>query len=451
MRRSGRLSPNTPGSIKIDRESWWGHVSYALTIAPLAAAVESGVFEDHSSGVSILDGEELQRPEMRRVVRAWRRVWLYSDPDITTRVTLDLPVHDSLQEGLRRAQWAAHLESLSAVEALHGAALDALPPAEREFARGWCRAARLFAVAAAHTDLDKLIFPLGAGYPPERILEEKEEDASDGSHAAAGRACESVPYGPLHVVAEAEDDPVVRRNTQRCVRTVRWLGTLPGPAFAVLCLLWRRACVSYPARRGAARALRRACYGGLRGKAGAVGRSIAYMFVPNLNYRKLSPPFGIDPAEEVEYDPELEPGDPLKLKPRPPGSRPLNPLQQPWYDGPRPQVRDGRPDEDGDDGLGSSAGGMFPPGTEPPDMGFEAYEIAKKKIEEKRQRVMEMRRQMMEEGGTRGRDSSRGASVGTHSAVKGRYASDAVGEEDRRKPVDVDGESPANYTTTVFT
>ncbi|CAM9861996.1 unnamed protein product, partial [Laminaria digitata] len=168
MRRSGRLS-SKPGSIKVDEKSWWGRVSYALTIVPLAAAADTDLCDDGS--VSILDGDDLQLPEMQRAVRAWRRVWRFSDADIAPRVLLDLPVHDSLLERVRRAQWAAHLESLDAVEALYKEEFDALPSsAEREFARGWCRASRLLAVAAAHTNVDRLLLPLGAGYPPERVL-----------------------------------------------------------------------------------------------------------------------------------------------------------------------------------------------------------------------------------------------------------------------------------------
>lgn len=384
MRRSGRLS-STPDSIKIDRDSWWGHASFALTIAPLAAAIESDIWPE---GVSILDAGELRRPEMKRAVRAWRRVWQYTDITILQRLVFDHPVHDTLQEGLRRAQWAAHLESLDAVEALYGASLDALPPAEREFARGWCRAARLFAAAAAHTNLDRRIYTLGAGYPPERILKARQEKVDVDNEDY------SVPHGPPELVAEANADPVARRNTRRCIRSVRWLGNLPAPAFAAIRLMWRRACMSYPARRTAAQVLHRACYGGVVAKAKAWGRSMLNMFLPNLNYRKLTPPFGVDPAEEVEFDPDFERRDPTKPLPRPPGSHPLNPLQQPWYDGPRPQYRAGGPLEDGDDSLTGSYGGMFPPGREISDMGFEASEREEREMEEMLQKAIEARREV---------------------------------------------------------
>lgn len=376
-------------------------MSYALTIAPLAAAVESGLWEEDS--VSILHGgEDLQLPEMRRAVRAWRRVWRFNDADISERVLLDMPVHDSLQERVRRAQWAAHLESLEAVEALYKKEFDALPSAaEREFARGWCRAARLLAVAAAHTNLDRLIFPLGAGYPPERIL--TNNAGGDTADYITGEL-DSVPYGPPHLVEEATTDPVLALNTRRSVESVRWLGTLRAPTFAVLCLLWQRSCTSYPSRLGAARALRRACYGGKRDKAKAWGRSLWYMFVPDLNYRKLAPPFGVDPAEEVEYDPDMELRDPGKPLPRPPGSRPLNPLQWPWYDGRRPDPRAVEGPDDNDDGFGAGSESMFPPGRVPGNIGFEALQRIDREIMEDLRRAK--KRKEDTEGGREHGDSS---------------------------------------------
>lgn len=401
MRRSGRLS-STPGSIKVDPSSWWGRVSFALTIVPLAAAVESGVWQDETTpAVSILglsvggerqgQKDDLQLPEMRRAVRAWKRVWLCDDDDIATRVRLDMPVHDSLQERVRRAQWAAHLESLDAVDALYGEEFEKLPSnAEREFARGWCRAARLFAEAAAHTNLDQCLLPLGAGYAPERILID-DDDTVPGATTAADeqpQPLESVPYGPPDLIAEAESDSaVVALNTRRCVASVRWLGSLRAPVFGTLRHLWRRSCASYPARRGAAQVLRKACYGGRGAKAAAWGKAFLFMFVPNLNYRKLTFPLGVDPAEEVEYDPEFKFYDFSKPSPQPPGSLPLNPLQWPWYDGRRPDPSAGLSGAgwgEDDDGLlwSSEIGGMFPPGAIPVDGSFEARQRREREIME---------------------------------------------------------------------
>ncbi|CAB1110617.1 unnamed protein product [Ectocarpus sp. CCAP 1310/34] len=224
MRRSGRLS-STPGSIKVDPNSWWGRVSFALTIVPLVAAVESGAWDDDQvAAISVLgvsgDGsgrnDDLQLPELRRAVRAWRRVWRFRDPDIADRVVLDMPVHDSLQERVRRAQWAAHLESLDAVEALYGKEFDMLPSkAEREFARGWCRAARLFAAAAAHTNLERCLLPLGAGYAPERLLTDDDDFLTAAARKQGPRSLESVPFGPPDLVAEAERDSAVAGNAGR--------------------------------------------------------------------------------------------------------------------------------------------------------------------------------------------------------------------------------------------
>lgn len=353
MKRSGRLSA-APGSIKVDRGSWWGHVSFALTIVPLAAAAESGAFGD---AISILDADDLRRPPMRRAVRAWQRVWCNTDPIIVERLQRREPVHDVLQEGIRRAQWAAHLESLEAVEALYTDAFLALPPGEREFASGWCRVARLFAAAAAHNSLDKVIFPLGGGCSPEQVI---------GAREGAEGGDPGLEDGAL---ADAEPDrTLAQRKTRRCARSLRWLGKLPGPAFAVLAFLWRRSCVSYPARRSAVRRLHRLCYGGVGGKAAAVTRSIAFMLVPDINYRKMTLPLGIDPVEHVEYDPDYEPPDPDRPAPRPPGAPILNPLQRPWYDGPRPGGRDDGPIENDDDGFGEVPMGLYPLGTEPADL-----------------------------------------------------------------------------------
>ncbi|CAN0005358.1 unnamed protein product, partial [Discosporangium mesarthrocarpum] len=171
MRRSGRLSPN-PGGIKVDHSSWWGWVSYALTVVPLSAALDSGLWSD----TIVINGgqEELGRRAMRRAVRAWRRVWLFQDNDLFLQAIQALArrgaVHDALVEQLRGAHWAAVLESLRAVEACHGDKLAALPQEEQEFARGWLRAAQLLAVAKAPTDLDGMLLRLGAGYAPERVL-----------------------------------------------------------------------------------------------------------------------------------------------------------------------------------------------------------------------------------------------------------------------------------------
>lgn len=408
-------------------------MSYALTIVPLAAVSASGFWQDDS--VAILDGDDLQLPEMKRAVRAWRRVWRFHDVDMAMRVGLALPVHDALQERIRRAQWAAHLESLDAVEALYGKELDALPSsAEREFARGWCRAARLFAVAAAHTNLDKLIFPLGAGYPPERMLQDRTAGGED-----VDRKQEGLPYAPPDVVAEAEADPVAALNTRRCVDSVRWLGTLRRPAFATLRILWKRACASYPSRREATRVLRRACYGGKRAKTAAWGKSFLSIFVPDINYRKLTPPFGIDPAEEVEYDLDMEPRDPAKPPPRPSGPRPLNPLQRPWYDGRRPDPLTGAPDED-DDGLAGTDEGMFPRGATPADMSFEALQRIEREIAEDLRRAKERLRDRDIEGVSRsdGREADRvdegsGSSDG-NVRLQGRLAN-GVGDDSETSTV----------------
>lgn len=442
MRRSGRLS-STPGSIKVDRGSWWGRVSYALTIIPLAAAVECGAavsilgLGGGGGGDSGSDGQglkdDLQLPQLRRAVRAWKRVWSFSDPDIATRLQMNLPVHDSLQERVRRAQWAAHLESLDAVDALYGEEFDGLPSeAEREFARGWCRAARLLSEAAAHTNLDRCLLPLGAGYAPERMLTGDDDDgaAADDEDAAggavAGATAEEESSGAFE---DSCDLAVVALNTRRCVASVRWLGTLRTPVFGALLRFWRRSCVSYPARREAARVLRRACYGGRRAKAVAWARSCLFMFVPDLNYRKLSFPLGVDPAEVVDYDPDFSLADASKPRPRPPGSLPSNPLQWPWYSGRRPDEHAetaGAGWGEDDDGLleGSAVvGGLFPRGREPVDRSFEALQRREREIMKDLRAAKEYydKRKSSEEGGSDGNSGSKsrgGADDNTTSRVR---------------------------------
>ncbi|CAM9499791.1 unnamed protein product [Hapterophycus canaliculatus] len=344
----------------------------------------------------------------------------------------------SIKERFRRAQWAAHLESLRAVETLYGEEFDKLPSdAEREFARGWCRAARLFAEAAAHTNLERCLFPLGAGYAPERML-------TDG-HAGgvtAQEAPESSPEGgfqdgPPDWVAETgsddgDPDPAeAALATRRCVASVRWLGTLRAPVFGALRRLWRRSCTSYPARREAARVLRDACYGGRRAKAAAWGKSFLFLFVPDVNYRKLTLPLGVDEAEEVEYDPDFMLYDFSRPPPRPAGSLPLNPLQRPWYDGRRPNPSAaGTPgagwDED-DDGLLESwevaLGGMFPRGREPVDNSFEALQRREREIIEDlraaREKLDQEMRRRSEEGSSSGVGASAARSGATAKPKKG--------------------------------
>lgn len=405
-------------------------MSYALTIVPLAAAVESGPWhKEEVRGISFLglggeghpQTDDLQLPEMQRAVRAWRRVWRFSDQDIADRVLLEMPVHDSLQERFRRAQWAAHLESLHAVETLYREEFDKLPSdAEREFARGWCRAARLFAEAAAHTDLDRCLFPLGAGYAPERML-------TDGDESSGSLKEGKVHGGPLDLVAEIDSEgnddesAAVALHTRRCVASVRWLGTLRAPVFGSLRLLWRRSCASYPARRQAARVLRDACYGRRRAKAAAWGKSFLFLFVPDVNYRKLTIPLGVDEAEEVEYDPEFMLRDYSRPPPRPAGSVPLNPLQRPWYDGRRPDPSAGMGWDEDDDGLIEisevAMGGMFPRGREPVDNSFEAMQRREREIMED---LRAAREKMESEARNRSREGSSGGGVNAAGAGAAR-------------------------------
>lgn len=446
MRRSGRLS-STPGSIKVDPSSWWGRVSYALTIIPLAAAAECGadvsILGLGGSGDRQGQKDDLQLPQLRRAVRAWKRVWCFNDPDIALRVLLNTPVHDSLQERVRRAQWEAHLESLDAVDALYGEEFDKLPSdAEREFARGWCRAARLFAAAAAHTNLDRCLLPLGAGYAPERMLTCDEDDGGGTGTVASATTTEESSEEALD---SSSDLAVVALNTGRCVASVRWLGTLRAPVFGALRRLWRRSCVSYPARREAARVLRKACYGGRRAKAAAWAKSFLLMFVPDLNYRKLSLPLGVDPAEEVEYDLEFRLSDVSKPSPRPAGSRPSNPLQWPWYDGRKPDPAAGAGWGEDDDGLlgGSAvAGGMFPRGKEPVDRSFEALQRREREIMQDLRAAKEYLDELQSsEGG--GDDSSRS------SAVRRRGRGEGADETSGARAEPEGGES-AKSAKTVF-
>ena len=454
MRRSGRLS-STPGSIKVDTSSWWGRVSYALTIIPLAAAIECG------AAVSILGlGEgvrkdDLQLPQLRRAVRAWKRVWSFSDPDIAARVQLNMPVHDSLQERVRRAQWAAHLESLDAVDALYGDEFATLPSeAEREFARGWCRAARLFSEAAAHTNLDRCLLPLGAGYAPERMLT-SDDDAGGGSGGGDGAIAGAIAEEEASEASDGNSDSaVVALKTRRCVASVRWLGTLHAPVFGALRRLWRRSCASYPARREAARALRRACYGGRRAKAAAWAKSFLFMFVPDLNYRKLSFPLGVDPAEQVEYDPDFRLADVSKPPPHRAGSRPSNPLQWPWYDGRKPDPSAGAPgagwgeDDDGLMGGSPVAGGMFPRGREPVDRSFEALQRREQEIMRDLRAAKEYYDKMKSSEGGNDRGSNDGSSGAKRRRGQGEGADGAT--SGARTEPEGGSESAKSANKTVF-
>ncbi|CAM9432418.1 unnamed protein product [Choristocarpus tenellus] len=364
MRRSGRLS-STPGSIKVDSSSWWGHVSYALTVAPLSAALECGLWPD---SIPIIGCEELKQPPMARAIRAWRRVWLYQSEDIAFRAFLNLPVHDTLTEGLRRKHWAAVLESLHAVEVLHRSEFELLPWEEQKFAKGWLRTAKLLAAAAAPSDLDGMLLSLGAGYLPERLLRETSNGMEHVPYSA------SLPEGEGGQ-GEGDDDEVTRRKTRRFIRSLHWLGSLPDPAWGIALWAWKRACASYPARRAAPRTLHRWAHGGPVPRAWASVHALLCTMVPDLNYRKLTPPFGVDPAEDVEYDPAYQTpendGHGFEVD----ENELLNALQRPWYDGPRPDLEStsskvggqgGWEDEDED--------GLFPPGVDPSNLSDKAYQ-----------------------------------------------------------------------------
>ena len=432
----------------MDPSSWWGRVSYALTIVPLAAAAECGApvsilglggggSDGQQRGGGALQRDDLRLPEMRRAVRAWKRVWRFSDPDIDWRAALNAPVHDSLQERVRRAQWAAHLESLAAVEALYGEEFDGLPSeAEREFARGWCRAARLFAEAAAHTDLDHCLLPLGAGYAPERMLTRDDDDgggiAVPGSTTTGEATSSPAGDGDGHGDGDSAVEEYDALHTRRCVASVRWLGTLRAPVFGALRRLWRRSCGSYPARRKAAKTLREACYGGRRARAAACGKSFLFMFVPNLNYRKLTFPLGVDPAEELEYDPDFRPGDLAKppRRRRPAGSLAPNPLQRPWYGGRKPDPSAGVPgagwgeDDDGLLGGASSVveGGMFPRGAEPVDQSFEARQRREREIMRDLRAAKAYRDKMMRQDSEGGSDANNGEAQARRRRGEGRQS-----------------------------
>ncbi|CAN0005291.1 unnamed protein product, partial [Discosporangium mesarthrocarpum] len=133
---------------------------------------------------------------------------------------------------------------------------------------------------------------------------------------------------------------LVAKRTRWGVRTLRRLGTMPGPAWAAVHWLWGQSCRSYPGRQMAPRALHQWVWGGGIARARAWVGQLLFLLAPNINYRKLTPPFGIDPAEPTNYNQALKPwewGRELSSEMAPPGrGKPVHPLQKPWYEGPMP-------------------------------------------------------------------------------------------------------------------
>ncbi|HEY1559196.1 MAG TPA: Leg1-related protein [Kofleriaceae bacterium] len=162
--RSGRLGD--PRGFAIDAASWWGACNYALSVVPYAFAAELG-------RVPALRFAAV--PESYRVVRAvWRDAFA------------------AMQAGdgdhARVALWRAHVASIAAACARHGADLAALPAEEQRFARGWIRMVDLFGAAAIRTDLELLVQDSGA--LPSRVLAAGDlADLPRAERSSARRVC----------------------------------------------------------------------------------------------------------------------------------------------------------------------------------------------------------------------------------------------------------------------
>lgn len=153
--RSGRLGG---AAHSIAESSWWGACNYALSVVPYAAAMQRG----HVPALRF-EVDRIYAP----VMSAWHRAF---DAMVAPRAG-----HDRV----RVAVWRAHLASITLAVRSHAGAFQALPAAERRFARGWVRMVDLFAAAAVRTDLDKLVETGGGALPP-RVL--REQDALEGLH-----------------------------------------------------------------------------------------------------------------------------------------------------------------------------------------------------------------------------------------------------------------------------
>ncbi|CAM9209307.1 unnamed protein product [Chrysoparadoxa australica] len=131
--QSGRLG--RARGIAVDANSWWGLVSYALSIPPLLAVED--IRQGHDPVIVM--------PNLERVggkgVRAWKRVWNIRNEELASRIMCNLPIHGVQEQNLLAVYWAAIFASIDEATSGHaGQRLFAeLSPDEQEFAAGWLR------------------------------------------------------------------------------------------------------------------------------------------------------------------------------------------------------------------------------------------------------------------------------------------------------------------------
>lgn len=220
--RTGRLGPGSRAEGRIDPRAPWGYGNYLLCVVPWLGAVEAGTVPDRTLAGPADPGrftypgggsrETRHVPAaLRPGVADWRAYF--------ERVAATPPGGDD--EPLRSALWKAHKSCLDLAAAqLALADPGALPEAEAQFLRGWCRMVDFLWAAAWRTDFDSMT-DHGLDVLPERLL------------------------GPDDPPGAAGDLP---RKVRRNVRTVLRLARTPDRRYAVDLWLWRRAMRTREAR-----------------------------------------------------------------------------------------------------------------------------------------------------------------------------------------------------------
>jgi hypothetical protein len=272
MWRSGRLGKSGRLCATAAERGWWERLSLLLSLAPVLA--RQRVKASDEPGVVIIGGGELNRQELAPVLDAWEIFWREDAESadnlpMIRRLMRRKPLHFSQEEMLRKPFWEAKATAIETALHLYENELEELGTTERTFALGWARSQLLQAAALAPCDEEELM-ATGTGFLPEMVLDE----------AAAS------------LLADKE--------TARYVARVSRLGCLSSKAWCARLTRTRRACRTGPGRFWTGRLLKRAERTSRLHEILLHARINLCSAFPDVNYRKLSLPLGIDPLFDAD-------------------------------------------------------------------------------------------------------------------------------------------------------
>eukprot|EP01084_Bolivina_argentea_P299889 516972_1 len=284
--RSGRLSSQSrllSSNLTCSEEgNWWSRVHLLLTVAPLVAKhqAESQLLNGcrrknqigNQWGVVVGD-KELRRPELEVVMETMRHMWEMDNEAAKDETFLHLlsrgqPLHQVHEEALRRPFWEAKAKILRYAISIYSSELDQLPPMEKILAIGWVRHQQILAALVAPCGAcDFMKFSKGLlqeepflnGYDPHN----KASLSSIGGLRQLGSFSEKIWNRWLKLIKRASKSD-------------------PGRS-------WCRLLLSSPSKLETVSSRL-----SIR-----VVLSVIAATIPSINYRLLTPPFGLDPAKDV--------------------------------------------------------------------------------------------------------------------------------------------------------